>query len=245
MRSLLEQHRREGNSFPLIGGHRGCVCDEQENSIPAMQKGIERGAAYLEIDVQLTRDRIPVIFHDIDTLEKTGHPGLVQDQTYDELNQRYRVPTLESVMQWGRANSVYFALEIKSYHYRTSFSEQELMPLMNEIVQGTGMVGQVEAFGVNYQALSALKRLNPEFEIGLIVPFIPEDPVSLMREMHAMVYLSYVYNLRKDEIALLQRSGYYVSGAILREQRLIDYAIESHVDMFEFDKPEVYQARKR
>ena len=245
MRSLLEQHRREGNSFPLIGGHRGCICEDQENSIPAMEKGLSRGADYLEIDVQLTRDRIPVIFHDIDTLEKTGLPGLVQDHTYDELNQCYKVPTLESVMQWGRKNSVYFALEIKSQHYLTGFSEQELMPLMNEIVQGAAMVGQVEAFGVNYKALSTLKRLNPEFEIGLIVPFIPKDPVALMHDMHAMVYLSYVDNLRKDEIALLQGNGYYVSGAILREQRLIDYAIESKVDMFEFDKPEIFQARKR
>ncbi len=245
MRSLLEQHRRDDKDFPLIGGHRGCICEEQENSIPAMAKGLECGANYLEIDVQLTRDQIPVIFHDIDTLEKTGLPGLVQDHTYEELNQLYEVPSLESVMQWGREHSVYFALEIKSWYYQTSLSEQKLMPLINEIVKGAGMVGQVEAFGVNYEALSTLKNLNPEFEIGLIVPIIPEDPISLMREMKAMVYLSYVYNLRKDKIALLQRSGYYVSGAILREQQLIDYAIESKVDMFEYDKPEIFLARKR
>nr|WP_321305776.1 glycerophosphodiester phosphodiesterase family protein [uncultured Sphaerochaeta sp.] len=210
-----------------------------------MEKGIERGADYLEIDVQLTRDHIPVIFHDIDTMGKTGLPGVVQDYTFKELNQLYEVPSLESVMQWGREHSVYFALEIKSFYYKTSNSEQKLMPLINEIVKGTGMVGQVEAFGVNYKALSILKNLNPEFEIGLIVPFIPNDPVSLMREMQAMVYLSYIYNLRQDEIALLQRSGYYVSGAILREQQLIDYAIESKVDMFEYDKPERFKARKR
>jgi len=241
----LEQHRRDDNGFPLIGGHRGCICEEQENSIPAMAKGLERGADYLEIDVQLTKDQIPVIFHDIDTMEKTGLPGLVQDHTYEELNQLYEVPSLESVMQWGKEHSVYFALEIKIWYYQTCLSEQKLMPLINEIVKGSGMVGQVEAFGVNYQALSILKNLNPEFEIGLIVPIIPKDPVSLMREMQAMVYLSYVYNLRKDKIALLQRSGYYVSGAILREPQLIDYAIESKVDMFEYDKPEIFQARKR
>ena len=245
MRSLLERHRREGNGFPLIGGHRGCRCEEQENSIPAMEKGLSRGADYLEIDVQLTRDKIPVIFHDIDIFEKTGLPGLVQDYSYAELNQSYKIPTLERVMRWGRKHGVYFALEIKSHYYQTSSSELELMPLMNEIVKGSDMVGQVEAFGVNYRALTALKRLNPEFEIGLIVPFIPEDPVSLMRDMHAMVYLSFVSNLRKDEIALLQRSGYYVSGAILREQQLIDYAIESNVDMFEFDEPEIFLDRKR
>ena len=244
MRALLERHRLEGNGFPLIGGHRGCACGMQENTIPAMQKGIERGASYLEIDVQLTRDFIPVIFHDIYTLDKTGLPGLVQDHTYDELNQNYIVPTLESVMQWGRKHSVYFALEMKSHHYLTSSSELALMPIMNEIIQGTGMLGQVEAFGVNYDSLSTLKHLNPEFEIGLIVPHIPRDVVALMQDLHAMVYLSYVYNLRKDEIAHLQRSGYYVSGAILHEQRLVDYAIEAKVDMFEFDRPEIFQAEK-
>jgi glycerophosphoryl diester phosphodiesterase len=116
---------------------------------------------------------------------------------------------------------------------------------MNEIVKRAGMLAPGEAVGVNYKALAALQRLNPEIEIGLIVPFIPRDPVSLMRELDAMVYLSYVYNLGKDEIALLQRSGYYVSGAILRDQKHIDYAIEAGVDMFEYDEPEMFQARKR
>ncbi|MPM05669.1 hypothetical protein SDC9_51960 [bioreactor metagenome] len=245
MRSLLEQHRNAGNGFPLIGGHRGCRCEEQENSIPAMEMGLLRGADYLEIDVQLTRDKVPVIFHDIETLEKTGLPGLVQDHTYEELSRNYQVPTLEHVMQWGRENGVYFALEIKSHYCMTGDFELELMPRINEIVKGAGMLSHVEAFGVNYKALAALKRLNPEFEIGLIVPFIPRDPVSLMRELDAMVYLSYVYNLGKDEIALLQRSGYYVSGAILRDQKHIDYAIETGVDMFEYDEPEMFQARKR
>lgn len=210
-----------------------------------MGQGLLNGADYLEIDVQLTRDKIPVIFHDIDTYDKTGLVGLVQDHTFDELNQRYEVPTLESIMSWGREHSVYFALEIKSQHYLTSESEHELMPRMNEIVRDTGMIGQVYAFGVNYDALRTLKRLNPEFEIGLIVPFIPYDHVALMKEMDAMVYLSYVYNLKKEKIALLQSSGYYVSGAILHDQRLIDYAIESKVDMFESDNPEIFKPRTK
>ena len=240
MRTLLEKHRKEGNTFPLIGGHRGCLCEAQENTIPAMEKGLERGASYLEIDVQLTRDHIPVIFHDIDTLDKTGRPGFVHDHTYNELSENYIVPTLESVMQWGRRNSVYFALEIKSHNYRTNDSELALMPLLNEIIKETGMLGQVEAFSVNYEILSLLKRMNPEFEIGLIVPFIPKDPVAIMRDMHAMIYLSYVYNLTKEKIVDLQKKGYFVSGAILKEQQLIDYAIDAKVDMFEFDNPEIF-----
>ncbi|MFA6844359.1 MAG: glycerophosphodiester phosphodiesterase [Sphaerochaetaceae bacterium] len=245
MRSLLEAHRRSGNVFPLIGGHRGCTCDFQENTIPAMNLGLERGADYLEIDVQLTKDHVPVIFHDIDTLDKTGLPGLVQDYTFGELNEKYRVPTLEEVMRWGRKNNVFFALEMKSSAYETEEMNYVLMPLMDEIVRAEGMLSQVEAFGVDYKVLASLKKIDKDFEIGLIVPFIPINPISLMREMSAMIYLSYVYNLTKEAVCDLQKHGYFVSGAILQTQKLVDYAISAKVDMFEYDYPERFVGYKR
>ena len=56
----------------LIGGHRGCECEFPENSIAAMERGIRDGADYLEIDVRLTKDGIPVIYHDMRLEQKTS-----------------------------------------------------------------------------------------------------------------------------------------------------------------------------
>lgn len=81
-----------------------------------------------------------------------------------------------------------------------------------------GMGEQVFAFGADYMVLKHLKQVNPEFHIGLIVPFVPADPVKLMEEMDAMVYLSYVYNMTPKIVEDLHRAGYFVDGAILREE---------------------------
>lgn len=244
MRKLLESHRIDGNGFPLIGGHRGCSCAYQENSLLAMEEGLREGADYLEIDVQLTRDHVPVIFHDISTLEKTGLPGLVQDHDYAELFDAYQLPTLKETLEWGKASKAYFALELKSYASKTRESNLALLPLLDEAVKKFDMYDQVEAFGIDYGVLSALKRINPSFEIGLIVPFVPSDPVRLMKEMDAMIYLSYAYNLTGEAIRSLQKNGFYVSGAILKERELIDYSIKERVDMFEFDFPGEFKGRK-
>lgn len=50
--------------------HRGFSAHCPENTLPAFQAAIDTGAPALELDVRLTRDRVPVVIHD-DTLDRT------------------------------------------------------------------------------------------------------------------------------------------------------------------------------
>lgn len=77
---------------PLLGkhyAHRGLHdnnSDAPENSMAAFRKAVEAGYG-IELDVQLTKDRIPVVFHD-ETLNRVcGVPGKVRDFTFHELQQ--------------------------------------------------------------------------------------------------------------------------------------------------------------
>lgn len=69
--------------------HRGLhnnESDAPENSMAAFKKAIEAGYG-IELDVQLTKDRIPVVFHD-ETLKRVcGAEGKIRDYTYQELQQ--------------------------------------------------------------------------------------------------------------------------------------------------------------
>jgi glycerophosphoryl diester phosphodiesterase len=63
-----------------------------ENSSTAFERAIERGLT-IECDVQLSRDGVPIIFHD-DALERlTGMSGFVRDKTAAELT---AMPLLDS-----------------------------------------------------------------------------------------------------------------------------------------------------
>ncbi len=59
-------------------GHRGAAGECPENTLTSFERALTRGADILEADLQLSRDGVPVVFHDA-TLERTtdgqGAPG--------------------------------------------------------------------------------------------------------------------------------------------------------------------------
>ncbi len=70
---------------PLIVAHRGAMTVAPENTRPAFDKALACGMDGIELDVRITRDRVPVIFHD-EILEKIGGgKQSVSDLTCDEL----------------------------------------------------------------------------------------------------------------------------------------------------------------
>lgn len=50
----------------LIIGHRGSPAGKVENTIPSFEKALSENANALEMDICLTKDKIPVIYHDWD-----------------------------------------------------------------------------------------------------------------------------------------------------------------------------------
>lgn len=48
----------------LVIGHRGAAGVAPENTLEALQAGVDSDADMLEFDIHLTRDRIPVLIHD-------------------------------------------------------------------------------------------------------------------------------------------------------------------------------------
>lgn len=86
--------------------HRGLHnSDNPENSLPAFALAVEQGFG-IELDVQISSDGIPVVFHD-DLLKRgTGAEGYVHDYTLEELQamplfgrEDLSIPTFASVLE--------------------------------------------------------------------------------------------------------------------------------------------------
>ena len=108
--AIMPRLSRQSQWEPFLGvyyAHRGLHDNETEapeNSLPAFKKAVKAGYG-IELDVQLTKDRVPVVFHDF-TLERAcGKPGKVYDYTYEELQQfplfqsEERIPKFEEVLK--------------------------------------------------------------------------------------------------------------------------------------------------
>lgn len=76
--------------IPDVVAHRGLRARHPENTLAAIRGAIDCGARFIEVDVHLTADRVPVLLHD-ETLDRLcGVRGLVHRHTWSQLR-RLRV----------------------------------------------------------------------------------------------------------------------------------------------------------
>ena len=87
--------------------HRGLhdnSSDAPENSMRAFQKAVDAGFG-IEMDVQLSKDGVPVVFHDYTLKRICGEEGKVEQYTFEELQQfplcgtDQRIPKFEDVLK--------------------------------------------------------------------------------------------------------------------------------------------------
>ncbi|MGE4351948.1 MAG: glycerophosphodiester phosphodiesterase family protein [Bdellovibrionales bacterium] len=70
---------------PPIIAHRGAGSDAPENTLAAIRSAHEQGSTWIELDIKITYDGIPILMHD-DTLERTtSGAGLVAQATWEDL----------------------------------------------------------------------------------------------------------------------------------------------------------------
>ena len=83
-------HRTVSKRFSTVTasnviGHRGAAGHAPENTLPSLIKAHELGVAWVEFDVKLSADGVPVLFHD-DTLDRnTDGRGPIADQNLQAL----------------------------------------------------------------------------------------------------------------------------------------------------------------
>lgn len=107
--AIMPRMKNRPDYSALMGkyyAHRGLHDNETqapENSMAAFKKAVEAGYG-IEFDVQLTKDRIPVIFHDETLWRVCGVKGKVRDYTFEELQEfpllksEERIPKLEDFL---------------------------------------------------------------------------------------------------------------------------------------------------
>ena len=88
-----------------VWAHRGASAYAPENTLEAFLLAAEQGADGVELDVQLTKDGVPVVFHDWDLKRAAGVDRKIRDCTFEEL-QSYRlfgssqtIPAFETVLE--------------------------------------------------------------------------------------------------------------------------------------------------
>lgn len=82
--------------LPNVIGHRGAPAYAPENTLESFREARRRGAAWIETDIKLTSDGVPIVMHDESLKRTTGVDRLVARTPRAELPRE--VPTFEEAI---------------------------------------------------------------------------------------------------------------------------------------------------
>ena len=106
---------------PLMVAHRGHEFVAPENTAQAFEAAIALGADYIEVDMRLTSDGVPVVLHDVSVNRTTDGKGKVNDLTFAEVQQLdagswfspefagARIPTVQEILELANGRTCVFA----------------------------------------------------------------------------------------------------------------------------------------
>lgn len=109
----------KGNAFEILahrsGGRTSDHLPYSENSIGMIQYASQLGATGIELDVRLTRDGIPILYHDnnlnLRLIQKNGLLGPVETYSYNQLTSLVslidgeKIPTLRQALETALSNT--------------------------------------------------------------------------------------------------------------------------------------------
>ena len=152
---------------PQIIAHRGCSGAYPENTITAIKGAINLGVDMVELDVRLSRDRVPVVFHNSSLMSITSCPRRVEDLTVSELKtldvglwrgemfRGERIPTLDEVLALARGR-IPVNLDIKT--------PAAIVPVIAS-VQAYRMLDEVVLSGCTWAEARKVRHLEPGLHV--------------------------------------------------------------------------------
>jgi glycerophosphoryl diester phosphodiesterase len=157
-----------------VVAHRGVHQDAPENSLKAFQLAVELGADAIELDVRLTADAVPVVFHYFYLDEATSGSGTIFSYTLRELQATRlktssgeltdeRIPTLSDVLDCFAGN-IGLEIEVKG-------PEPESAGIIAEILSGFRQAwDSFEVTSYEPALLQAVLSHCPGLPVDLLVP---------------------------------------------------------------------------
>lgn len=216
--------------------HRGWSGRAPENTMAAIRLALqEPRVKALEIDVQLTKDRVPVIIHDFSLDRTTNGTGFVASHTYEELSRldagRWfgaefsgeTIPTLDKVLLEVGGRCL-LNLELKTAGDRYPGIEK----IVVDYIHRYKMEKDVYITSFDHEVIQKVRRLGSLVRTGLIISGKPTLLEQQLRETGAsVVSMDYVF-LTKDFVQEMMGKGIDMVAWTVNDPLAIQQLMEMH-----------------
>lgn len=228
-----------------IVSHRGAAALAPENTLAAMHLAIEQGVDFIETDVQLTSDGVPVLMHD-DTIDRTtSGRGPVQALSYAEVQRLdaggwfgaefagERVPTLDEFFDMLEASNARALVELKG-----DWSVEQLAAVSGQ-VRSRYMVNRVALQSFDEATLRGLTEVAPDLARVMLTRAWNARTAELAKELEVSAVGGRLKLIDRD-LALLDELRGYGIGTLtytLNKPRTWQRAAERGIDLVVTDDP--------
>lgn len=174
---MLYTVRRTGLSNALFSektaviAHRGYTTNYRENTLGAIQDGIDAQADLVEIDVQFTKDGVVCVHHDKTLRRCWGINKPVSALTAAELSaltddEGQHLPMFSEVLELCKDQNITILVELKVNAYNKA---DELAKATMDVIQAYEMEDQCIIQSFSYNALKTIKNIDENMYCGYLM----------------------------------------------------------------------------
>ncbi|MEU5273955.1 glycerophosphodiester phosphodiesterase family protein, partial [Streptomyces hygroscopicus] len=168
-------------------GHRGAPEIAPENTTASLEAAADRGADWVETDVQFTKDGHPILMHDATVDRMTDGTGRVDQLTADEISRLTvkgggHVPTLEEALASLKSRAARLLLEIKGQ--QTSAAVERALKLVAE----AGMTERTVVQSFDEDVVRDTSASSYKTKVALLRSQLDPDPVATARTLALSAY---------------------------------------------------------
>ena len=162
---------------PKLIGHRGVKNLSPENTLNSIELAYKLGLKWIEIDVKISKDLVPILLHD-DTLERTTDgKGLPTDFNYDDLKKldagfsfynystNICIQTLKQVLLFCKKNEIGLNIELKP---NLGF-EKNNVEAIAKLLSNFNFTNQYYFSSFDWSSVVLMKKFLPNASYGLLI----------------------------------------------------------------------------
>lgn len=219
------------NHGNLVAAHRGARSSAPENTLSALKKSVGK-FDFIEIDVQLSKDKVAVVMHD-ETLQRTTDvskidffrdkkPYKICDFTIDELrmldygnwfnkDKNYKEPllTLKEALEFIKNNEIFINVEIKDMY--NSFEDKIVVEAIVKEIENVGVWECVLLSSFRHVYLKELKKRLPGVLSAVLVEGkSPDNLVEYLRNLKVDAYHFDDASADEKRVKMLREAGFFV-----------------------------------
>lgn len=213
--------------------HRGAPAYKPENTIASLREAKALGASWVEFDVMLTRDNVPIIMHDQKINRTTNGKGYVSQLTFAELadldaGEGQQIPTLERWLTVAAELELSINIEIKESAVRA----KTIATLVHKALAmiWTKSLPQPLISSDVYECLEVYRQLDADAQLAYIVKSLPWRWRSTLAAIKASAVVIDRRRVKLAKVTQLHEAGYKVLAYTVNDNDIAQRLFRMGVD---------------